>query len=147
MIPLKKANGGIAQLVERLVRNEKARGSNPLTSSLRLERSGKRRLSRRSEQKRTVAGKICPRLQDYGLVGQPSSLMMRLVRLSDGRLLLRLRTRQQNKREDALQRRNARSQRTANGAKSGKMSTHIQRQTVENRDGGGVSIASKSSPI
>ena len=25
-------NGGIAQLVERLVRNEKARGSNPLTS-------------------------------------------------------------------------------------------------------------------
>jgi hypothetical protein len=28
--------GGIAQLVERLVRNEKARGSNPLTSSLRL---------------------------------------------------------------------------------------------------------------
>ena len=25
--------GGIAQLVERLVRNEKARGSNPLTSS------------------------------------------------------------------------------------------------------------------
>jgi hypothetical protein len=27
--------GGIAQLVERLVRNEKARGSNPLTSSLR----------------------------------------------------------------------------------------------------------------
>jgi hypothetical protein len=28
-------NGGIAQLVERLVRNEKARGSNPLTSSLR----------------------------------------------------------------------------------------------------------------
>src|SRR6266853_4584508 len=27
--------GGIAQLVERLVRNEKVRGSNPLTSSLR----------------------------------------------------------------------------------------------------------------
>ena len=27
-------NGGIAQLVERLVRNEKARGSNPLTSKL-----------------------------------------------------------------------------------------------------------------
>jgi hypothetical protein len=26
-------NGGIAQLVERLVRNEKARGSNPLTST------------------------------------------------------------------------------------------------------------------
>ena len=31
-------NGGIAQLVERLVRNEKARGSNPLTSSLRWRR-------------------------------------------------------------------------------------------------------------
>ena len=41
-------NGGIAQLVERLVRNEKARGSNPLTSSLRSPRSGERRLSRRS---------------------------------------------------------------------------------------------------
>jgi hypothetical protein len=27
-----KSFGGIAQLVERLVRNEKARGSNPLTS-------------------------------------------------------------------------------------------------------------------
>jgi hypothetical protein len=27
-------NGGIAQLVERLVRNEKARGSNPLTSKM-----------------------------------------------------------------------------------------------------------------
>jgi hypothetical protein len=26
-------SGGIAQLVERLVRNEKARGSNPLTST------------------------------------------------------------------------------------------------------------------
>lgn len=26
-------NGGIAQLVERFVRNEEARGSNPLTSS------------------------------------------------------------------------------------------------------------------
>ena len=34
-----KSIGGIAQLVERLVRNEKARGSNPLTSSLRLEHS------------------------------------------------------------------------------------------------------------
>ncbi len=30
--------GGIAQLVERLVRNEKVRGSNPLTSSLRSQR-------------------------------------------------------------------------------------------------------------
>ena len=30
---VEKSFGGIAQLVERLVRNEKARGSNPLTSS------------------------------------------------------------------------------------------------------------------
>src|SRR4029434_933909 len=29
----RRLSGGIAQLVERLVRNEKARGSNPLTSS------------------------------------------------------------------------------------------------------------------
>ncbi len=40
--------GGIAQLVERLVRNEKVRGSNPLTSSLRSHRRGERGLSRRS---------------------------------------------------------------------------------------------------
>jgi hypothetical protein len=32
-VPVFIGNGGIAQLVERLVRNEKARGSNPLTSS------------------------------------------------------------------------------------------------------------------
>jgi hypothetical protein len=43
-----KSFGGIAQLVERLVRNEKARGSNPLTSSLRSRRQRERRLSRRS---------------------------------------------------------------------------------------------------
>jgi hypothetical protein len=30
--------GGIAQLVERLVRNEKARGSNPLTSTSQAEK-------------------------------------------------------------------------------------------------------------
>ena len=35
--PFLQLNGGIAQLVERLVRNEKARGSNPLTSSVRFE--------------------------------------------------------------------------------------------------------------
>jgi hypothetical protein len=29
-------DGGIAQLVERLVRNEKARGSNPLTSNFHI---------------------------------------------------------------------------------------------------------------
>ena len=34
-----KSFGGIAQLVERLVRNEKARGSNPLTSSPESVRS------------------------------------------------------------------------------------------------------------
>ena len=37
-----KSLGGIAQLVERLVRNEKARGSNPLTSSLRSRRRRER---------------------------------------------------------------------------------------------------------
>src|SRR5436190_24078599 len=37
--PIDNANfGGIAQLVERFVRNEEARGSNPLTSSLRSQR-------------------------------------------------------------------------------------------------------------
>ena len=41
--------GVLAQLVERLVRNEKVRGSNPLGStSLCSERSGERRLPRRS---------------------------------------------------------------------------------------------------
>jgi hypothetical protein len=33
LVPVFIGNGGIAQLVERLVRNEKARGSNPLTSN------------------------------------------------------------------------------------------------------------------
>src|SRR6476661_8576513 len=36
-------DGGIAQLVERLVRNEKARGSNPLTSRPELSRPPLRR--------------------------------------------------------------------------------------------------------
>ena len=41
--------GVVAQLVERLVRNEKVRGSNPLGStSLRSEQRGERRLPRRS---------------------------------------------------------------------------------------------------
>jgi hypothetical protein len=35
-----KRFGGIAQLVERLVRNEKARGSNPLTSNFRVFQKG-----------------------------------------------------------------------------------------------------------
>ena len=39
---------GIAQLVERVVRNDEAWGSNPHTSSLRSQGSAKRRLSRRS---------------------------------------------------------------------------------------------------
>ncbi len=34
------SHGGLAQLVERLVRNEKARGSNPLTSTSRPTRLG-----------------------------------------------------------------------------------------------------------
>jgi hypothetical protein len=41
--------GVVAQLVERLVRNEKVRGSNPLGStSLRSEQRGERRLPRQS---------------------------------------------------------------------------------------------------
>ncbi|MEY2538584.1 MAG: hypothetical protein QOG67_2324 [Verrucomicrobiota bacterium] len=41
-------NGGIAQLVERQLCKLEVRGSNPLASSLRSQRSGERRLSRRS---------------------------------------------------------------------------------------------------
>src|SRR6516162_2247421 len=48
--PSSKLHGGIAQLVERLVRNEKARGSNPLTSNLRFE-ARKARTVARSETK------------------------------------------------------------------------------------------------
>jgi hypothetical protein len=44
--------GVVAQLVERLVRNEKVAGSNPVGStSLRSERSGERRLPRHSAAK------------------------------------------------------------------------------------------------
>jgi hypothetical protein len=48
MTPGSPVFGGIAQLVERVVRNDEAWGSNPHTSSLRSPRSGERRLSRRS---------------------------------------------------------------------------------------------------
>jgi hypothetical protein len=34
LLPALSNHGGLAQLVERLVRNEKARGSNPLTSTI-----------------------------------------------------------------------------------------------------------------
>ncbi len=40
--------GGIAQLVERQLCKLEVRGSNPLASSLRSQRGGERRLSRRS---------------------------------------------------------------------------------------------------
>ena len=63
-------DGGIAQLVERLVRNEKARGSNPLTSSLCFE-DEKRRLSRRSETKADLHGDISPVPQRLRL-GRPA---------------------------------------------------------------------------
>ena len=40
VLAFRSSRGGIAQLVERLVRNEKARGSNPLTSNA-VRRGGK----------------------------------------------------------------------------------------------------------
>jgi hypothetical protein len=49
------ASGGIAQLVERQLCKLEVRGSNPLASSLRSQRSGERRLSRRSfSEERTL---------------------------------------------------------------------------------------------
>ncbi len=53
-------DGGIAQLVERLVRNEKARGSNPLTSSLRFEARKAEAVTPESKRGRTVTDKISP---------------------------------------------------------------------------------------
>ena len=53
--------GGIAQLVERLVRNEKARGSNPLTSSFSLRSEKKRSFSvaaQAPDQRLKLAGAI-----------------------------------------------------------------------------------------
>src|SRR5436190_10225909 len=47
-------SGGIAQLVERQLCKLEVRGSNPLASSLRSQRSGERRLSRRSLGKADV---------------------------------------------------------------------------------------------
>jgi hypothetical protein len=47
--------GGIAQLVERQLCKLEVRGSNPLASSLRSQRSGERRLSRRRSPRRPKA--------------------------------------------------------------------------------------------
>ena len=68
--------GGIAQLVERLVRNEKARGSNPLTSrpeNFWVCHAGVKR-------RRTFNAIWPPCLKDYGLAGQHSSFMVRFQR-------------------------------------------------------------------
>ena len=70
----------------------------PLPPAFAL-RDEKRRLSRRrsrGDRRRTSNAIWPPFLKDYGLAGQPSSLMMRLVRRSDGRLLLRLHTRSES---------------------------------------------------
>src|SRR6266404_674634 len=52
---IRSSRGGIAQLVERQLCKLEVRGSNPLASSLRSHRSGERRLSRRSFQRRRTA--------------------------------------------------------------------------------------------
>jgi hypothetical protein len=82
----RKSFGGIAQLVERLVRNEKARGSNPLTSSLRSRRRRERRLSRRSFSE---GGHLRSSLHERGelRLGKPT--------VKNGKGLLRLRSPEQ----------------------------------------------------
>ena len=66
-------DGVVAQLVERLVRNEKVAGSNPVGStSLRSERSGERRLPRRSAKH---AGGLCPTPRRFELrLGKPAKI-------------------------------------------------------------------------
>ena len=75
----RKSFGGIAQLVERLVRNEKARGSNPLTSSLRSQRSGERRLSRRSLGEGGHAASMEHVVASYGSASQPGKCVASLT--------------------------------------------------------------------
>src|SRR6516165_6426518 len=62
--------GGIAQLVERQLCKLEVRGSNPLASSLRLERSEKQRCHAGAKRRRASIV-IISALQDYGLAGQP----------------------------------------------------------------------------
>jgi hypothetical protein len=66
--------GGIAQLVERLVRNEKARGSNPLTSRLRFGAEKRRLSSRSNAEANHILGKASPCLKGYGLASRPERL-------------------------------------------------------------------------
>jgi hypothetical protein len=70
-------------LVERLVRNEKARGSNPLTSSLRSRRRREQRLPRRSFSE---GGHFPSSLQER------SELRLGKPGLKNGKVLLRLRS-------------------------------------------------------
>jgi hypothetical protein len=86
-------SGGIAQLVERQLCKLEVRGSNPLASSLRLERSEKQGCHAGAKRRRALFPQVhVSALQDYGLAGQPSSLIM----LLDERILLRLHPRQRN---------------------------------------------------
>ena len=67
----KKHFGGIAQLVERLVRNEKARGSNPLTSSLRSCRRRERGCRAEAPAKADVGVDFSERTRELRL-GKPA---------------------------------------------------------------------------
>ena len=67
-------------MVERLVRNEKVRGSNPLTSSLR---------SRRSDKRRAVAPELSRRRTLLALAQKSCELRLRLPKNGNVHLLLR----------------------------------------------------------
>jgi hypothetical protein len=69
--------------------SDEDRGSTPLASSLRFE-ARKGRLSRRSFSVGGLSLRLSPYLKDYGLAGQPFSLIMALVRRFDEPFLLRL---------------------------------------------------------
>ena len=68
---MKASAGVLAQLVERLNGIEEVTGSNPVGSSLRLERSAKRGCHAGVKRRRaTNIVFIYQTLQDYGLAGQ-----------------------------------------------------------------------------
>ena len=62
--------GVLAQLVERLNGIEEVRGSNPLGSSLRSQRSGGRRLSRRNFVKADLVGLVGTNAASFDLASQ-----------------------------------------------------------------------------
>jgi hypothetical protein len=68
--------------------SDEDRGSTPLASSLRLERSAKRRLPRRSKTKAGVLVATVSALEGYGLAGQPCSFIMRATRRTQLREML-----------------------------------------------------------